>query len=357
MKKIFLAFTFLMGILGNIIAQDSSKLKISGSADIYYKYDFAQSKNFTPNSDILGTKQNSLDFGMLDLKLEKTAGKVYIYSDIAFGPRPDTKPVDPQNSFHIQNLYVTYKLNRRLSFSAGAMYKYQSFEKITPSDNFNYSMSKAWVQNFLSNPRAAGVRASYSFSDKVSVNAGFYNSVDPKAPADNVSASPLYGVGDFVAQLFVKPVKNLQLSAAYWVESQTDNGTHINFQAKYQLCKTMKFGLDYTKYNCKDQFVGVSSYESMVLYVQKSFCKVFTIGGRYEYMNKTEGPNSFSQYVPGYYNIFTLTLNEKFGAINFKQEYRFDQTNSSNFNTPYFDKDGNQTNRQAQIIFAAVYNF
>ena len=362
MNKIIFSLILIFAFVGITNAQkhhkDSSTLKISGAADVYYKYDMAQSKNFIPATDnTLGIKQNSLDFGMVDLKIQKSVGKASIYTDLAFGPRPDTKPVDPQNSYHIQNFYLSYQLTKKLSFSAGAMYKYQSFEKITPADNFNYSMSKSWVQNFLSNPRAGGVRAIYVFNDMVRLNVGVYNSVDPKAPSDNVASLPAYGVSDFVAQLFVSPIKDLQLSAAYWYEAQRNNGFHTNFQANYKLANGWKLGLDATKFKCVDSLVGVSSYSSAVLYAQKFFGKIFSLGGRYEYMDKTEGPSVTNTFSPGYYNIVTFTLNEKLGPIALKEEVRFDKTNAANTFTTYQDKNGNPTDKATQLILAAIYAF
>ncbi len=362
MKKslsfIFLSVVFVGALNAQKHHKDSSTLKISGSADIYYKYDFAQSQTNIPSQDILGTKQNSLDFGVFDLKIQKGYGKATFFTDLAFGPRPDVKPVDPQNSYHLQNLYISYQLNKKLSFAAGAMYKYQSFEKITPVDNFNYSMSKSWEQNFLTNPRAAGVKATYIFSDKVSLTAGFYNTIDPKAPADNVSSTPSYGVSDFVTQLFVNPTKDLQLSAAYWREAQTVNGSHTNFQARYQLNKRLKLGLDFTRYKA-DTLAAVNSYTSAVLYAQEKLNNVFTIGGRYEYMDKTEAPNGINTftYLPGYYSILTLTLNEKLGPIALKEEVKFDQTNKGNLNTVYLDKDAKPTDKATQLVIAAVFSF
>ena len=212
-------------------------------------------------------------------------------------------------------------------------------------------MSKSWEQNFLTNPRAAGVKATYIFSDKVSLTAGFYNTIDPKAPADNVSSTPSYGVSDFVTQLFVNPTKDLQLSAAYWREAQTVNGSHTNFQARYQLNKRLKLGLDFTRYKA-DTLAAVNSYTSAVLYAQEKLNNVFTIGGRYEYMDKTEAPNGINTftYLPGYYSILTLTLNEKLGPIALKEEVKFDQTNKGNLNTVYLDKDAKPTDKATQLV-------
>ena len=361
MKKLQLFFILFFGFAGLLQAQIQSKdstLKISGSADIYYAYDFAQSKNYTPSPDLLGTKQNSLDFGMLDLKIQKSMGKASFFSDVYFGPRPESKGIAVKANYNIQNLYFSYKLNKRLSFSAGAMFRYQLFEKITPADNFNYSMSHSWQNTFNSYPRTGGFRASYIFSDKVNLNVGLYNSIDPQFSFDKVNGSFFYGTSDFAAQLFVSPSKDLQLSAACWLEAQKNNGKHLNLQARYQVNKGLKVGLDVTKVN-SDTTSSITAFTSSVFYVQQRINKIFTIGGRYEYMEQTESPNGTTalSFLPGYYNTATITLNEKLGAIALKQEIKFDQTNKGNGASPFQDKDGNMTNKATQLVIAAVFSF
>jgi hypothetical protein len=361
MKKLLLFFILFLAIANVLQAQlytKDSTLKISGSADIYYAYDFAQSKNYTPSADLLGTKQNSLDFGMLDFKLQKTIGKTSFFSDVYFGPRPESKGIAVKANYNIQNLYLSYQLNKKLSFSAGAMFRYQLFEKITPADNFSYSMSHSWQNTFNSYPRTGGLRASYVFSDKVSLNVGIYNSIDPQFSFDKVNGSFFYGTSDVVAQLFVTPIKDLQLSAACWQEAQKNNGRHLNLQARYQVNKGLKVGLDVTKVS-GDTTSSLTAFTSSVLYVQQRINKIFTIGGRYEYMEQKESPNGTTvlSYLPGYYNTATITLNEKFGAVVLKQEIKLDQTNKANMASPFQDKDGNVTNKNTQLILAAVYSF
>jgi hypothetical protein len=69
MKKVILILALIL--TGNIIFAQDTPLEISGSADVYYKYDFAKKEN-------IGTSfatQNSVSLGMLDIALKKQLAK------------------------------------------------------------------------------------------------------------------------------------------------------------------------------------------------------------------------------------------------------------------------------------------
>ena len=394
MKKLLLSFGLVAMIgLTAVCAQSSEKstdstLQISGSADIYYKYDVAHSSKFLTSvyslTDEMGNKFNTLDFGMLDLKLKKTIGKATINSELVFGPRGESKIDNGILAYYVQNLYLGYNVNNKLSFYTGVMYHYNSYEKLTAADNFNYAMSGSFLEQRKVPARSVGVKAAYKFSDKVKLEAGLYNSVNPLYNNSNqtlsaVNATPSFGLSDFAAQLTVLPVKDLELSAAIWAEGQKDNGTHTNFQAKYNAGKGWKLGLDVTDYSCKDSIVvaagnAFSSFTSYALYIQKKVCSGYTVGLRYENMNRNDLPVSANQYIssssaPLYssfadnatftksnYSMFTLTSAIKLGDLTLKQELKYDQINKLN-KTPYIDKDGNITDHSVQIYLAAVYTF
>ncbi len=372
MKKILLVILVFTAYLGGLHAQnhgkDSSALQISGSADLYYKYDFALSDTnkragTNPNPDypnnILGNKLNELDFSMLNLKLKKKVGRTTFFSDLAFGARSDYKSNNPQNSFKIQNLYLTYQFTNALSVTAGAMYKFQSFERIASVDNFNYSMSKSYELTFANSfQRAGGIKLNYAFSDKVNWAIGLYNSVDARAADDGIASLTGYWVSDFCTQLFIHPTNQLDISAAYWREGQIANGTHTNLQVKYSPSSTVKLGVDGTIYSAKDSALGTSgtSFKSLVFYGQKALCKGYSVGVRYEYNERTEKTFSDS-YTTGYYNIYTLTSNVKLGPLSLKQEIMLENTNKGNTNSLYHDKSGNRSFGATQLVLAALYSF
>ena len=222
MKKLFtlsvLCISFFLNSQAQKFLQDST-LQISGSADLYYKYDFAEGhNNQTLENVVLGTKQNSIDFGMLDLRIKKQMGKTTFFSELAFGSRPYFNLVDPQLAYNIQNLYASYQFTPKLSVSAGLMYRYQTYEKMVPADNFHYAMSYSFLNQYFN--RSAGVRATYAITDNAKIVAGIYNSYDPKSASNPVVASTKYGVSDFCGQFFITPFKNIDLSVALWKEGQ-----------------------------------------------------------------------------------------------------------------------------------------
>lgn len=64
-------------------AQDKP-IEITGSADVYYKYDFAKTGNIKTS---FATDQNSISLGMLDIAVKKTTGKTSFVGEISFGPQ------------------------------------------------------------------------------------------------------------------------------------------------------------------------------------------------------------------------------------------------------------------------------
>src|ERR1700743_970690 len=90
MKKLLLLFLGVSAFSLASKAQDTVKttsdapLVISGSADVYYKYDFSGHANI-PTS--FASDQNSFSIGMFDLSLKKTVGKASFVGEVSFGPR------------------------------------------------------------------------------------------------------------------------------------------------------------------------------------------------------------------------------------------------------------------------------
>src|SRR6187431_118950 len=97
-------------------APETTPLEITGSGDLYYKYDFAKVPNIGTS---FGSDQNSVSLGMLDIALKKTIKKVSFVGEVSFGPRGqyqsilngDGEDANEGNSFHIQNLYATYAVS------------------------------------------------------------------------------------------------------------------------------------------------------------------------------------------------------------------------------------------------------
>src|SRR5277367_2154047 len=193
MKKRFLLLIFTVSAFClSSKAQDTIKttgdapLVISGSVDTYFKTDFSGHANI-PTS--FANENNSISIGMLDLGLKESVGKASFVGELSFGPRGQHHSLpnaDPglvtfpgtsttgvgYSSYHIQNLYVSYNLSSAFNLTAGYMSTFIGYEVISPAANFNYSTSYLFTNGPFQN---AGFKATYAFSDKVSLMAGIFN--------------------------------------------------------------------------------------------------------------------------------------------------------------------------------------
>src|SRR5690606_20918845 len=94
--------------------------------------------------------------------------------EVSFGPRGQYQSLlngADGNSFHIQNLYMSYDFSDKFSMTAGFMGTFIGYEIISPAGNFNYSTSHLFSSGPFQN---SGIKATYAFSDKVSLMAGLF---------------------------------------------------------------------------------------------------------------------------------------------------------------------------------------
>jgi len=362
MKKIFLVLGLSAGTLfaynakasGTLVA-DTAKaapaptpdppLVFSGSVDTYYKYDFSGHSNI-PTS--FASDQNSISIGMIDLGLKKTVGNASFVGEMSFGPRNDQSI--PTSGYHIQNLYVNYAVTSKFSLTMGYMSTFIGYEVISPAANFNYSTSYLFTNGPFQN---AGFKATYAFSDKVSLMAGIFN--------DSWNAYTSNGrVNNFGAQLTVTPVKNW--TAYINLITGSSKGTEIDLTTAYQITDAFKLGLNAADFSASNGLTG--GFTGVALYPQLAVSKVVTLGLRGEYFKDKSGTyGAFSE--SGYTNIFgpapgedvkaiTFTMNIKAGPLTVIPEFRLDSSSQSDMFT---DSSHTPTKTASQILLAAVYGF
>jgi hypothetical protein len=311
-------------------AQDTP-LEISGSADAYWKYDFAKTANI-PTS--FATDHNSVSLGMIDVVLKKKTGKTSFVGEVSFGPRgagqsiPD---VDGQ-SFHIQNLYATYAASDKLSLTAGYMGTFVGYEVISPLANFHYSTSYLFTTGPFQN---AGIKANYAVSSKVGLMVGLFND-----QWNTYKATPEFGLNAFGAQLTLTPAEGL--TAYFNLLTGSESGTIVDLTAAYQVSPKFKLGL-----NAAD-FSGVESgsgYSGIALYPSVAISDSFGLGLRAESFKSKTLDTSVS--------AFTLSANLKSGGLTFIPEIRLDSASEDSF----YKSNGNPTKSASQFAVAMVYGF
>jgi hypothetical protein len=343
MKKVIIILA--LALTGNMAFAQDTPLEFSGSADVYYKYDFAKGENI-PTS--FATDQNSLSLGMIDIALKKTTGKTSFVGEVSFGPRGQNQSIpldgvsfssntsdDNGQSFHIQNLYVAYAASEKLTLTAGYMGTFVGYEVISPLANFHYSTSYLFTNGPFQN---AGVKANYAFSDKVGLMVGAFNN-----RWNIYSADPMRGLNAIGAQLALTPSE--KISAYINFMDGADTGTIVDLTASFQLSEKFKLGL-----NTADFTLGTKEgYTGFALYPSVSISENFGLGLRGEYFKYKENSGD------GSVTALTLSANLKAGGLTFIPEFRLDSGKDK-----YFANSSgipNTSKSASQISLACVYGF
>ena len=330
-------------------AQDTTKtdppLVLSGSVDTYFKYDFAKHSNI-PTS--FASDQNSISIGMIDLALKKKVGKAAFVGEMSFGPRGQAQSIpndaNDKNSYHVQNLYVSYDVTDKFNLTGGYMATFMGYEVISPVGNFNYSTSYLFTNGPFQN---AGFKATYLFSDKASLMAGIFND------AWNLYTS-VSQVNTFGAQLMVAPAKGW--TAYINLLTGKLSGTEIDLTTSYQITDAFKLGLNAADFSAADA-VGTGGFSGVALYPQVAVAKSVTLGLRGEYFKtKTGSVTTFGPAPGSSVTALTLTANIKSGPVTLIPEVRLDNNKSL---TDGFTKSGGitPTKSASQFVIAAVYSF
>ena len=351
MFKKVLAIIVLAGV-SYVKAQDtaatSAPLEISGSVDAYYKYDFSKVSNIGTS---FVSDQNSVSLGMIDVMLKKTTGKASFVGEVSFGPRGQYQSVlngdgagsNESNSFHIQNLYASYAFTDKFSMTAGFMGTFVGYEVISPVGNFNYSTSYLFTNGPFQN---AGIKANYAVSDKVGLMVGMFNNT-----WNTYTADPVSGVSTFGAQLSLSPVEGW--SAYINFLTGYDSGTIIDLTTAYQITDKLKLGL-----NAADWSAGMDAddtgYTGVALYPSFAVSESVALGVRGEYfMNKKNGGAAVGPIADESVTSFTFSGNLKSGGLTFIPEFRIDNGSVDMF----MKENGGPTKSASQFSLAVVYAF
>lgn len=346
MKKLLFCLVLLIFVSAAYAQEDatSSPLEISGYADTYWKYDFAKQENI---GTYFANDHNSLSLGMIGLGLKKSTGKATFVGELSFGPRgqylsiPKGDANDDSDYFHIQNLYVSYAFTEKFSMTAGYMGTFIGYEVISPAANFHYSTSYLFGAGPFQN---AGIKGTYSFSEKVSLMAGVFN--------DWNVYQDLNGISHFGAQLAITPVEGLSTYLNFMTGSSkggADNyssGTIVDLVANYSISDKISLGLNAADYT----MVADGGYSGIALYPKYSFTENVALGVRGEYF-KTKDEEAIEN--PAYTSI-TLSANLKHKGLTVVPELRLDNSDQSGF----LKSDGLTGTKQAsQVSIALVYAF
>jgi len=327
--------------------KEDESLKVFGSVDTYWKYDFSGYTDSDGTSNIktsFADNQNSISIGMLSVGLSKKVGKTSFLGEFSFGPRSfksiPTFQIDSTDdiNINIQNLLITYELTSKLSLTVGYMGTFIGYEVISPTGNFNYSTSYLFSFGPFQN---AGLRFDYALTDNFGLMIGVFN--------DWNVYQDFNGVTDLGGQIFWSPVDGYDIYLNFLTGDPS--GTIFDLTAGFQLTESFYLGINAADYKAKDE----SGYNGVAIYPQIALGESFTLGLRSEYFMIKDQKDEAGQIVTQGENVFsnTITGNYYVGPLTVTTELRIDGASTDFFR----DEASNQTSSASQFLIAAIFAF
>ncbi len=319
---------------------------ITGSADVYYRLDFAkQSANsltsFTPAN-------NQFALGMASVKFEHKTSKVDMVADLGFGKRAaDFSYNDDGILAAVKQLYVSYIPSEHVKLTAGTWATHVGYELVDPQLNRNYSMSYMFTNGPFTH---TGLKADFTFG-KSGFMIGVSNPTDMRVIPDGVINRKFV-----LAQYSYAASDNFKAYLNFVGGKATDT-TKVN-QVDLTLTSKLgsKFGIGFngtvnsSKFWANKKYSDAMSWWGSALYLNFDPSSVVGLTLRGEYFSDKNGIK-----LPAGGNVFatTLSANIKVDNLIFIPELRFDNSNQLNF----FDKDGAGKKSAGSFTLAAVYGF
>lgn len=355
MKQVF---TFLVCILFAAAATaqevvDSTKtnnLEISGSADVYYQYNFNQNApgltSFTPD-------HNSFSLGMAKVAVAQSFGKVGFGADIGFGPRANA--ANGGDFPNLQQLFVTYSPIENLTFTAGNFGTHVGYELIDPAANFHYSTSYMFSYGPFFH---TGLKVDYAINDKLGVMLGVFDDTDSKLDiidGKHIGAQVSYALeaGDIYLNY---------LTGTDGIDSVSFN--QVDLTAAFELTEKFTLGVNSTIKNITTdsrENIDDVSWFGGALYLGFAATDDVTIGLRTEYFN--DGADAVfdkSTLAADVEKVSvlatTLSANIKIGNLTLIPEFRIDSASEDVFINLAGDTP-EATSTSPSFIMAAVYGF
>jgi hypothetical protein len=383
-------------------AEEKPKIVMSGYIDTYIltAFNSPQSKNLLGSTTLNGgfpagrafdrlDKQFAL--GLVQTKFSYSDKKSDVVVDLTFGPnaelgnfgnttgttnlwRPGTNYIGQLygTSAAIKQAYFTYKATDKLSFTVGQFGTHIGYEVIDAPVNYHYSLSNLFNNGPFYH---VGMKATYAFSDKVTLMGGLVNNWDNLVD-NNTQKS-------FVSQLYFKPVDGFNIYLNYiggfgddtyltttalgsskpYLENYTrdlfDLTTGYQVTPKFYLGLNAAYGFyTFNASGAADKADIIATYGSTspswggyAIYSNYAISDIVGIGARYESFED----KNYVRYIGTTNSSLTLTLPITLADAHLivKPELRIDEAGKAY----YEDSEGKAVTGQQTLGVAFVYKY
>lgn len=335
MKNIFILLLSFISFQSFAQIQLDSSFSISGSADMYFRYNFNGSNDpqdggtLAPATSFANLPGFSL--GMANLVGSYEGEKMGFTADLVFGPRGTEAVFGSAPSQNIINqLFGYWKVNDKLKLTIGNFNTFLGYEVISPVSNFNYSTSYMFSYGPFSH---TGLKADIDLGGGFSGMLGVFN------PTDATDFNP---TSDYVggAQLGYEDDK---LGA--WLNLIISDGFYqVDLTTGLQATEKLYIGLNAT--TAKDAFSGAA------LYLQLAASDALAFGLRGEYFSDKGGVAVGLDE-----SVFDLTfsVNYKVGNLTIIPEFRLDAFSQEVILSDVVS--GKMEDQLSSFVLAAVFAF
>lgn len=352
MKKILLGITFLIGIDAMAQPKDSTAktpplATITGSVDVYYRYNFNNPKSFPYNSLTSFThSSNSFELGMASIRADHSFGKVSATVDLGFGTRAEEFAYNDANTrLAIKQLYVTYAPSAAIKFTIGTWGTHVGYEVLDAYLNRNYSVSYMFTNGPFSH---TGLKADISLGGKSAFMVGISN------PTDYRSAPGM--PKSFIGQ-FSTGSKDGKLKAYFnFVGGKQNNYKKVvqgDIVATYAVSPKFSLGINGTLQSLKIDHDSTGTFSASKWYGAALYLNVDPVSW-FGLTLRTEHIGDKDEYL-GLKKVFapTLSANFKIDNLTIIPEFRLDNAG----NAVFFRSVAETTKLTGSFILAATYHF
>lgn len=334
-------------------ADDSEKkavLSITGSADVYYRYDFGKTRY--NNLTSFTNSHNSFELGMASVKLEHKTDKVSVVADLGFGKRAQEFSYNEEGIVQaIKQLYVSYSPAEWIKFTMGTWATHVGYELLDPQLNRNYSMSYMFTNGPFSH---TGLKADIT-KGKHGFMVGISNPTDYRSVPDGMINKKF-----FIAQYSLAASDNFKAYLNY-VGGQAPDSTKTNqFDVVLTQKVSDKFSIgangtvNSSKFREDDKYSTSKSWWGSALYLNLDPTSWMGLTLRGEYFSDKKQIKMFGMAVDGG-NIFATTLSANFKVASFIiiPEFRIDNASEKIF----VNNNGTAKSAAGSFLLAAIYAF
>lgn len=322
---------------------------ITGSADVYYRYDF--NKQASNNKTSFTNSHKSFEFGAARIKFEHATGKVGMVAELAFGKRVEEFNYNDEKTLQaVRQLYITYSPWKNIKLTAGNWATHFNNEIFEPDANRNYSMSYMFTYGPFFH---TGVKAEATFG-KHGFMLGVANPNDFKFAN---TGSKKY----VISQYSFSPNDNIKAYLNYFSGQRQNDSAKVS-QAEVLLSQKFsdKFNIGYTgcvafnRYPQAGKYGNSQNWWGSGLYFNYDPESWVGLTLRTEYFSDKKAQNVFAT-IPSGGNVFESTLSANFKVDNLIiiPEFRWENASQE----IYTKSNGAGIKTNGSFLIAVVYKF